>query len=143
LRAGFIAHCAPLVRDVVFAGADRDDIAALVFPDLDACRKLAPDLPADTSAAGLLADVRIVAAFARLLEAMAEPRRGTSARVRRAILLAEPPSLDIGETTDKGSINQRAVLARRAALVEQLYADPPPASVIVAGRSDKAAAQGS
>jgi feruloyl-CoA synthase len=143
LRAAFIAHCAPLVRDVVFAGADRDDIAALVFPDLEACRKLAPDLPADTSAAGLLADVRIVAAFVRLLEAMAEPRRGTSARVRRAILLAEPPSLDIGETTDKGSINQRAVLARRAALVEQLYADPPPASVIVAGRSDKAAVQGS
>ena len=69
--------------------------------------------------------------------------RGTSARVCRAILLAEPPSLDIGETTDKGSINQRAVLARRAALVEELYADPPPASVIVAGRSDMAAAQGS
>ena len=44
LRAAFIAHCAPLARDVVFAGADRDEIAALVFPDLDACRKLAPDL---------------------------------------------------------------------------------------------------
>ena len=143
LRAAFIAHCAPLARDVVFAGADRDEIAALVFPDLDACRKLAPDLAADAAAATVLADARIVAAFARLLEALAEPRRGTSARVCRAILLAEPPSLDIGETTDKGSINQRAVLARRAALVEELYADPPPASVIVAGRSGMAAAQGS
>jgi feruloyl-CoA synthase len=91
----------------------------------------------------VLADARIVAAFARLLEALAEPDRGTSARVRRAILLAEPPSLDIGETTDKGSINQRAVLARRATLIEELYADPPPASVIVAGRSNMAAAQGS
>src|SRR5580692_7404219 len=143
LRAAFIVHCAPLARDVVFAGADRDEIAALVFPDLDACRKLVPDLPADAAAATVLADARIVAAFARLLEALAEPRRGTSARVCRVILLAEPPSLDIGETTDKGSINQRAVLARRAALVEQLYADPPPASVIVAGRSGMAAAQGS
>jgi feruloyl-CoA synthase len=143
LRAAFIAHCAPLARDVVFAGADRDEIAALVFPDLDACRKLVPDLPADAPAATVLADARIVAAFARLLEALAEPRRGTSARVCRVILLAEPPSLDIGETTDKGSINQRAVLARRAALVEELYADPPPASVIVAGRSGMAAAQGS
>jgi feruloyl-CoA synthase len=143
LRAAFIAHCAPLTRDVVFAGADRDEIAALVFPDLDACRKLAPELAADAPAASVLADARIVAAFARLLEALAEPRRGTSTRVRRAILLAEPPSLDIGETTDKGSINQRAVLARRAALVEELYADPPPASVIVAGRSGMAAAQGS
>ena len=52
--------------------------------------------------------------------------RGTSSRVRRAVLLAEPPSLDIGEMTDKGSINQRAVLANRAALVEELYADAPP-----------------
>jgi feruloyl-CoA synthase len=143
LRAAFIAHCAPLTRDVVFAGADRDEIAALVFPDLDACRKLAPDLPADAPAATVLADARIVAAFARLLEALAEPDRGTSARVRRAILLAEPPSLDIGETTDKGSINQRAVLARRAALIEELYADPPPENVIIAGRSNMAAAQGS
>jgi feruloyl-CoA synthase len=143
LRAAFIAQCAPLVRDVVFAGADRDEIAALVFPDLEGCRKLAPDLSADAPAASVLADARVVAAFARLLEPLAEPSRGTSARVRRAILLAEPPSLDIGETTDKGSINQRAVLARRAALVEELYADPPPANVIVAGRSNMAAAQGS
>ena len=48
---------------------------------------------------------------------------GSSNRVCRAILLAEPPSLDAGEITDKGSINQRAVLRHRAALVEELYAD--------------------
>ena len=60
LRAAFIAHCAPLVRDVVLAGADRDEIAALIFPDLDACRKLAPDLAADAPAAAVLADARIV-----------------------------------------------------------------------------------
>ncbi len=143
LRAAFIAQCAPLARDVVFAGADRDDVAALVFPDLDACRKLAPDLAADVPAAAVLADPRVVTAFARLLEPLAEPSRGTSARIRRAILLAEPPSLDVGETTDKGSINQRAVLGHRAPLVEELYADPPPARVIVAGRATKAAAQGS
>jgi feruloyl-CoA synthase len=134
LRAAFIAHCAPLVRDVVFAGADRDEVAALVIPDLDACRKLAPDLAPDVAAARLLADARVVAAFARFLDALAEPSRGTSARIRRAILLAEPPSLDVGEVTDKGSINQRVVLAHRAALVEQLYAGAPPEHVIVAGR---------
>ena len=59
---------------------------------------------------------------------------GTSSRICRAILLAELPSLDIGEMTDKGSINQRAVLANRAALVEDLYADPPPPHVITANR---------
>ena len=51
-------------------------------------------------------------------------------RIGRALLLREPPSLDTGEMTDKGSINQRALLARRAALVEALYAEPPGAEVI-------------
>jgi feruloyl-CoA synthase len=134
LRAAFIAHFAPLVRDVVLAGADRDDITALVFPDADACRKLAPDLPADASAAILLADQRVRAEFARLLDTLLQSGSGTSSRICRAILLAELPSLDIGEMTDKGSINQRAVLANRAALVEDLYADPPPPHVIIADR---------
>jgi feruloyl-CoA synthase len=132
LRAAFIAHCAPLVRDVVLAGADRDEVAALVFPDLDACRKLAPDLAPDVPAAQLLADARVRREFARLVDAAAAAASGASSRIVRAILLAEPPSLDIGEMTDKGSINQRAVLVHRAALVEELYADPPPPLAIVA-----------
>jgi feruloyl-CoA synthase len=132
LRAAFIAQCAPLVRDVVFAGAERDDVTVLVFPDLDACHKFAPDLAAEASAAAVLGHARVRAEFARLLGPLAEPARGTSNRIVRAILLAEPPSLDIGEMTDKGSINQRAVLAHRAALVEELYADPPSPAVLVA-----------
>ncbi len=134
LRTAFIAHCAPLVRDVVLAGPDRDDVAALIIPDVDACRKLAPDLAPDAPAAVVLADGRVRDKFARLLGALSDPSRGTSARIRRAILLAEPPSLDVGEVTDKGSINQRAVLAHRAPLVEALYADPPPPNVIVGSR---------
>ncbi len=132
LRAAFIAHCAPLVRDVVLAGAERDAVTALVIPDLDACRRLAPDLAPDTPVSRLLGDARVRAEFARLLEVLSAPARGTSNRILRAILLAQPPSLDIGEMTDKGSINQRAVLAHRAALVEELYADPPSPNVIVA-----------
>jgi feruloyl-CoA synthase len=132
LRMAIIAQCAPLVRDVVLAGPDRDEIAALIIPDIDACRKLAPDLAPDAAPAAVLADARVRRAFAGFLEALSDPSRGTSARVRRAILLADPPSLDIGEVTDKGSINQRAVLAHRAALVDELYADPPPPHVIVA-----------
>ena len=143
LRAAFIAHCAPLVRDVVLAGADRDEVGALVFPDLDACRKLAPDLAHDVSAAALLADPRVIAEFKRRLDGLAEPSRGTSARIRRAILLAEPPSLDVGEATDKGSINQRTVLAHRAALVEELYAAARAANVIVAGPSPAPTARAS
>ena len=132
LRAAFIAHFAPLVRDVVLAGADRDEVTALIFPDLDACRKIAARLPADAPAPLLLADRSVMQAFARLIDTFAAASTGTSSRVTRAVLLAEPPSLDIGEMTDKGSINQRAVLAHRSAIVEELYAAAPASHVIVA-----------
>jgi feruloyl-CoA synthase len=132
LRMAFITQCAPLVRDVVLAGPDRDELAALIIPDVEACRKRAPELPPGAAAALVLAHPQVRKAFEQFLGALSDPRRGTSARIGRAILLAEPPSLDVGEVTDKGSINQRAVLAHRAALVEELYADPPSANVIVA-----------
>jgi len=132
LRAAFIAHFAPLVRDVVIAGADRDEVTALVFPDLDACRKLILDLPADTGPAELLADPRVTTEFARRLSTLAAASRGSSTQVCRITLLTTPPSLDIGEMTDKGSINQRAVLANRAGLVEELYAAVPSRHIIVA-----------
>jgi feruloyl-CoA synthase len=130
LRARFIDHFAPYVRDVVFAGPDRDDIAALVFPDIEACRKLAPGLAANAPPTALLDDARLRAKFASLLQSLAVGSPGTSTRVERAILMAEPPSMDKSEMTDKGSINQRAVLKNRAALVEELYAAPPPARII-------------
>lgn len=133
LRGEVVARCAPYIRDVVLAGPDRDDVTALMFPDVEACRKLAPDFGPDAPAEAVLADSRVRSTFAGFLRALSAPNRGTSERLRRAILLAEPPSLDVGEITDKGSINQRAVLAHRANLVEELYADPPSANVIVAG----------
>jgi feruloyl-CoA synthase len=141
LRMALIAHCAPLVRDVVLTGVDRDEVAALIVPDLDACRKLAPDLATDTPAVAVVADARVRKKFAGFLTELSAPSRGTSAHIRRAIVLAEPPSLDVGEVTDKGSINQRAVLAHRAALVDELYADPPPPRVIVAERLSPRTAQ--
>ncbi len=72
----------------------------------------------------------VKAKFAELLTSFAKASTGSPTRVARAILLAEPPSLDVGEITDKGSINQRAVLAHRKNLVEELYSNPPPARVI-------------
>jgi feruloyl-CoA synthase len=138
LRATFIAHFAPLVRDVVFAGADRDKVTALVFPDLDACRKFAPGLAADASPQTLVADPNVNREFSRLLDGFVAASTGTSSRVPRMILMADPPSLDIGEMTDKGSINQRAVLAHRQTLVEDLYAAAPPQHVIVAAATQPA-----
>jgi feruloyl-CoA synthase len=130
VRAGFIDHFAPYVRDVVLAGADRDNIAALVFPDVEACRRLAPELSADASAPVILADARVTKEFEFLLRTLAAKSTGSSNRVCRAILLSDPPSLDAGEMTDKGSINQRAVLKHRATLVDALYTHPKPAQVL-------------
>jgi feruloyl-CoA synthase len=131
LRVAFLAHFAPYVRDVVIAGPDREELAALVFPDLDACRRLAPDLAPNAAPENLLADARVRGAFADRLATLARASTGSSNRIGRVLLLAEPPSLDAGEMTDKGSINQRQVLGRRRDLVERLYADAPPDTAIV------------
>ena len=101
LRARFIEHCAPLVRDVVIAGEGRDEVGALIF----------------LSGKADPGDLRTrLSSF---------PGTGSSNRIARALVLEEPPSLDAGEMTDKGSINQRAVLSRRKNLVKELYSDSP------------------
>lgn len=130
LRARFIAEAAPYVQDVVVAGINRDWIGVLVFPRLDDCRRLCPGLPAHAPAASVLAHPAVRARFQALLERLAADSTGSANRVERALLLEIPPSIDVGEVTDKGSINQRAVLEHRAALVEALYADPPLPGVI-------------
>jgi feruloyl-CoA synthase len=131
LRARVIDHFAPLVRDLVFAAPDRDFIGALVFPDVEACRKLA-GLGAEATPAQIVADAKVRAAFAGLAKKLAAASPGSSMRVERLILMAEPPSMDKSEATDKGSINQRAVLKNRAALVDELYAMPLSSRVISA-----------
>jgi feruloyl-CoA synthase len=123
LRAAFIARCAPYVKDVVIAGADRDYLAALIFPDLDVCRRFAPDLPASANVAEIVVHEGVRSEFRHLLDSFAMQATGSSNRIVRAMLADTPPSLDIGEATDKGSINQRMVLKNRAALVDELYAD--------------------
>ena len=125
LRAKFIDACAPYVRDVVIAGADRDDIAVLVFPNVDACRALCGKPDSD-----VLSDATVRAHFSGLLNKLALTSTGSSTNICRALLMDEPPSLDRAEMTDKGSINQRAVLKNRSALVEELYADTPSPRVI-------------
>ena len=126
LRARLLAQLEPYARDVVIAGADCNEVGALIFPHLDACRRLAAADAEDVTAdAGVLDELR-----ARLT-AFASGSTGSSNRICRAILLSEPPLLDAGEITDKGSINQRAVLTRRADLVAELYAPEPSARVIV------------
>ena len=129
LRARFVATCAPLVRDVVIAGINRDDISALVVLDLDGCRLINPTLPPDDLAAAA-SDPLIVSAFHERFQKLLATATGSSTRVVRAILLDTPLSIDRGEVTDKGSINQRAVLENRSALIEQIYSAAPPPQIV-------------
>jgi feruloyl-CoA synthase len=132
LRAKIIAHFAPYFRDVAIAGINRDELAVLAFVDLDACRGLCPDLASSSDPEAILADGRVRAEVCRLLTSLAKSSTGSSTRIARALLMETPPSLDKGEITDKGSINQRAVLANRVDRVEELYVRPHLPQVIVA-----------
>jgi feruloyl-CoA synthase len=130
LRAKIIAHFAPFVRDAVIAGHDRDDVGLLLVPDIDACRALAPDLMTDAAACAIVGHPSVRDCLRERLLTFAAAATGSASRPRRAIVLETPPSLDHGEVTDKGSLNQRAVLEHRRALVEDLYAEAPPPHVI-------------
>jgi feruloyl-CoA synthase len=129
LRARFIAACAPLVRDVVIAGLNRDEISALVVLDLDGCRLINATLPVGDLAA-TAADPLIRDAFRERFTAFLAGSTGSSTRVTRAVLLDTPLSIDRSEVTDKGSVNQRAVLEHRDQLVDAIYSPSPPAEVI-------------
>ena len=122
LRTTAIAAASPVLQDAVICGQDREYVGLLGFPNLAACRRLADDEGAKLPAAELLAHPAVVGALREGLARMNAECKGSSMRVKRVILMAEPPSVDGHEITDKGYINQRATLERRKALVDKLYA---------------------
>ncbi|WP_404406404.1 feruloyl-CoA synthase [Pelagibacterium halotolerans] len=129
VRTGAIAACNPMIRDIVVTGADRNYIGGLIFPDFEACRRHA-GLDGSVSDAEVAAHPKVVAFFQDAMDALAAQATGSASHIARAVLLDSPPSMEAGEVTDKGSINQRAVIAARADKFSALYADPVPASVL-------------
>jgi feruloyl-CoA synthase len=134
VKGAIIRAFAPYVREAVLTGLNRNHIGAMLFLDVDAARKLAPDL-AVASEPDLADSPVLRALFQDRLDALAKTSTGSASFVARALILDTPPAIDKGEITDKGSINQRAVMAARANLVEDLYAEPPPSHVLVARKS--------
>lgn len=129
LRVKGIDALKPVAQDIVVTGHDREAVGFLVFASLPECRRLASDLPADAPAATVLAHPAVRDCVARGLAALAR-EGGSSMAPAGALLMAEPASIDAGEITDKGYVNQRAVREHRAVLVDRLYAEPAPAEVI-------------
>jgi len=128
LRAKIIAAGAPYIQDVVITGLNRKEVGALIFPT-PAVRTLS-GLAANAGLAEVLASAPVQAHFQRVLNGLAKQATGSASRVARAVLLSEPPSIDKGEVTDKGSINQRAVLKHRDALVQALHDGQAPHTLL-------------
>jgi feruloyl-CoA synthase len=131
VRIRLIAHFDGLLQDVVLAGPDRDYVSALFFPALSACRKQCAGLPDSATAAEVFARPELRSAFQKKLNSFAAMNTSNSTRVMRALLLDAPPSMEHRELTDKGSINQGAVLRNRASRVNDLYLESPPANVLI------------
>lgn len=129
LRVRLLAALAPLIQDVVIAGLNRDYLTALLVPDAVACAAAlqldsVPDFEQLAKSPELLRMVR------DKLKSFAAQNTASSICVRRVALLTTPLDLDRGEITDKGYINQRAVLAMREPMVESMYSSEPPAYVV-------------
>ena len=131
LRVQALSALAPVAQDIVVTGHDREAVGLLVFVNPLGCRGLCPDLAPDAPLAQVLADPRIVAHVRAGMAQLEASGGGSSMVADRALLMEEPPSIDAGEITDKGYINQRAVLTRRAGQVERLYSVTPDDQVIM------------
>ncbi|MDX9996379.1 MAG: AMP-binding protein [Phenylobacterium sp.] len=119
LRPDLVAACSPYVLDIVVTGQDKPFAGALIWPSPAALPSLGPDpMP------------RLRELIAERLRAFNAQAGGSSRRIGRFMVMTEPPSIDAGEITDKGYVNQRATLERRAALVDALYANPPEEGVV-------------
>ncbi|MBP0623764.1 AMP-binding protein [Cupriavidus consociatus] len=128
LRLAVLASTAPLFDECVVTGHDRDELGVLLFPNLAACRD-ATGMEQATLRDLVGHDV-LHAAVTRAIDTLCA-NAGASTRVTRAIVLDCSPSIEAGEMTDKGYLNQRAALKRRANEVEALYTNPRPSHVIV------------
>jgi feruloyl-CoA synthase len=127
LRGKIIAAGAPYVQDAVITGLNMKEVGAMIFPT-PAVRALS-GLGAQASLAEVLQAPAVLAHFQTVVNTLAQQATGSAKRVARLCLLAEPPTIDNGEITDKGSINQRSVLAHRAALVQALHDDTCPNTI--------------
>src|SRR6266567_1931425 len=130
LRTDAIAAASPVLQDALVTGQDRPFVGLLAWPNLHACRQIVGD--PDASYDDVVRHPDVLACLKRGLQAHNKSTEGASSmRIVRAMLMTEPASIDGNELTDKGYINQRAALERRAALVERLYSDPPQEDVII------------
>jgi feruloyl-CoA synthase len=132
LRAQAVAAASPLIQDCVVCGQDKEFVAILAWPNMAAAREICGDKRHETPEE-ILGSPKVVAFVKEKFAAFNAASSGTSGRIKRVLLMTEPPSVDGHEITDKGYVNQRATLERRKILVDLLYENPPAKGVIGIG----------
>ena len=132
LRAQAIGAASPLIQDCVVCGQDKEFVALLAWPNMAAAKEICADT-VRTTPEEIVNSPKIKAFLRERFAAHNAASPGTSSRVRRILLMTEPPSIDGHEITDKGYVNQRATLERRKRLVELLFENPPPDDVVEIG----------
>jgi feruloyl-CoA synthase len=130
LRMAAIAAAPQVIQDAVVTGHDRDEVGLLIFPNLAGIKTIAEDAPDDATLGDLVAREDVRQAVRCRLAAHNRNHPRSSVRIGRALLMDRPPAIDANEVTDKGYINQLAVLECRADLVERLYAGGPEVIVV-------------
>lgn len=131
LRVGALAATAPVIQDAVVTGHDREYVGLLAWPNVQGCREICGDSAGERSIEELIRNREIVKHLQKTLKDYNSTQVGSSTKIGRVMLMTAPPSIDANEITDKGYINQRAVLERRKDLVEQLHAAKPGTEVII------------
>lgn len=122
LRLAVISACSPLINDAVIAGHNEEKIGLMAFPNIPAiCDMFCID--PQISPVQILQDQRVVQTLSEKLKEYNAHNPGSSTKISRAIFLLDPPNIDANEITDKGYLNQRAILENRASIVESLYKD--------------------
>jgi feruloyl-CoA synthase len=130
LRADVVAACTPIIQDAVVCGLDKPDIALLAWPNIAAAKAIA-GLHDTATPDEVVAHPKVVDYVRERLQRHNKAGGGSSTRIARIILMTEPPSIDGHEITDKGYVNQRATMERRAHLVARLYDGETHPDVIV------------
>jgi len=126
LRPDLVAACSPLVFDAVLTGQDKDFAGAMFWPSQATFETYVKEAGGDMQKAF----IRLTGELTEKVRAFNAKEKGSSRRIKRFLVMTEPPSIDAGEITDKGYVNQRAVIDRRVDLVKSLYTDPPGPGVV-------------
>jgi len=131
LRIAVMAAAAPALQDALVAGHDREAVGILAWPNLQWLREICRDTGGSRPVEDLVREKEVLEHLQNTVMEYNRRQQGSATRIGRVLLMAEPPSIDANEITDKGYINQGAALERRRELVERLFAEPPGPGLVV------------